>query len=94
MPDLAVEICWSSRSYDLGPKLAAYGGAGLREYVAVLLEEKRVEWRVLSGTRYRVLPIPGDGILRSRGFDGLWLDTQALFPPDRKRLYAAIRPPA
>ena len=90
LPILVVEICYSSRSYDLGPKLAAYRSAGLREYVTVLLEEKRVEWRVLNGTRYRLLPQPKDHILRSPHLNGLWLDTQALFPPDRKRLFAAV----
>jgi Uma2 family endonuclease len=65
LPDLVVEISYSSRSYDLGPKLNAYRSAGLREYITVLLEEQRVEWRVLSGTRYRLLSSGKDGMLRS-----------------------------
>jgi Uma2 family endonuclease len=44
-PELIVEICRSSRAYDLGPKLALYQRAGVQEYVAVLLEERRIEWR-------------------------------------------------
>jgi len=90
LPDLVIEVSYSSRSYDLGVKLNAYRSAGLREYITVLLEEERVEWRVLSGTRYRVLNPAKDGTLRSPHFAGLWLDTGALFPPDRKRLFAAI----
>ena len=90
LPDLVVEISYSSQSYDLGPKLAAYRSAGLREYITVLLREQRVEWRVLNGTRYRLLDSGKDGILRSPNFAGLWLDTVALFPADRKRLFAAI----
>jgi Uma2 family endonuclease len=90
VPDLVVEVSYSSRSYDLGPKLAAYRSAGLREYITVLLEEQRVEWRVLNGTRYRLLHPAKDGILRSPHFRGLWLDTKALFPPDRQRLFGAI----
>ena len=90
VPDLIVEISYSSRSYDLGVKLAAYRAAGVREYLAVLLEDQRVEWRTLSGTRYRMLAPSKDGILRSTGFPGLRLDTNALFPPDRRRLLAAL----
>ena len=90
LPDLVVEVSYSSRSYDLGTKLAAYRSAGVREYITVLLEEQRVEWRVLSGTRYRLLPMPKDQILRSPHLAGLWLDTQALFPPDEERLFAGV----
>lgn len=89
-PDLVVEISYSTRSYDLGPKLAAYRSAGLGEYITVLLEEEQVEWRVLSGTRYRLLHPTQDGMLRSLNFPGLWLDTQALFPLNRARLFAAV----
>ena len=46
LPDLVVEISHSSRSYDLGPKLAAYRSAGLHDYITVLIEDRRVEWRV------------------------------------------------
>ena len=90
VPDLVVEISHSSRSYDLGPKLAAYRSAGLRDYITVLLEDQRVEWRVLSGARYRLLQPAKDGILRSPNFPGLWLDTLALFPPNERRLFGAI----
>src|SRR5947199_153078 len=58
---------------------------------AVLLRDKCVEWRVLSGTRYRLLHQPKDGILRSPHFAGLWLDTQALFPAeDLQRLFKTV----
>ena len=90
LPELVVEICNSAQSYDLGPKLAAYRSFGLRHYITVLLREQRVEWRVLSGSRYRALTASKDGMLRSVNFPGLWLDTNALFPPDRQRLFGAI----
>ena len=91
IPDLVVEISSSSQAYDLGPKLAAYRAAGLREYVVVMLRDRRVEWRVMSGTRYRLLPQPADGVLRSPHFPGLWLDTGALFPAeDLERLYSTL----
>lgn len=88
-PELAIEICYSSRSYDLGPKLELYRREGVPEYLAVLLEDKRVEWRVLDGAGYYVLSI-SDGYLKSRTFPGLWLDQSALFPPDIRRLLAGV----
>ena len=90
VPELIVEIVDSSRAHDLGPKLAAYRSAGVAEYIAVLIGAKRVEWRVLSGTRYRLLDPGADGILKSPGFPGLWLDTGAVFPPGIKRIKAAL----
>ena len=90
VPELIIEITRSSRSYDLGPKLAAYRAAGVPEYIAVLLEEKRIEWRALSGTRYRLLQPGKDGMLKSARFPGLWLDMGAVFPPDSRRMKAAI----
>jgi Uma2 family endonuclease len=89
-PELVVEVCRSSRSYDLGPKLALYQKAQVPEYVAVLIEEQRVEWRTLKGNRYQLLAADGDGFLKSDIFPGLWLDPKALFAKDRNALAAAV----
>ena len=89
-PELVVEICYSSRAYDLGPKLELYRRNGVQEYLTVLLEDKKVQWRILREGQYELLKPSPDGILKSEIFPGLWLDTQALFPPDRKRLLAAL----
>ena len=88
-PELVVEICYSSLSYDLGPKLELYRRNGVQEYLAVLLEDQKVQWRALTDGRYDLLE-PSGPFLKSRVFPGLWLDTSALFPPDRKRLLAGI----
>lgn len=72
-----VEVCVSSRSYDLGPKKALYQRVGVPEFVAVLVEEQRIEWRVLKGGRYSLLRAGADGILKSRAFPGLWIDEAA-----------------
>ena len=90
VPDLIVEVSYSSVAHDLGRKLSTYRSAGVREYITVLVEKQCVEWRVLSGTQYRLLDPAQDGILKSPGLPGLWLDTQALFPLDHERLFAAI----
>jgi hypothetical protein len=85
-PELIAEICRSSRSYDLGPKLGLYERAGVDEYIAVMVEEKRIEWRILESGCYRFHQPDSDGIFRSRVFPGLWLDEAALWSFDVRRL--------
>ncbi len=88
-PELAIEVSYSNRSYDLGPKLDLYRRNGVQEYITVLVEEQKVQWRVLNEGHYQLLETEG-GFLKSRIFPGLWLDPAALFPPDRKRLLAGV----
>lgn len=85
-PGLIVEVAVSSRSYDLGPKLALYQRAEVPEYVAALVEEARIEWRVLEKGSYRLMPTDADGVFRSKAFPGLWLDSAAFWRKDGARL--------
>ena len=78
-PEFVAEICHSSRAYDLGPKLALYQSAGVDEYLAVLVEERRFEWRVLVKGSYELLAPGKVGIYRSRILPGLWLDSSAFW---------------
>lgn len=89
-PELIIEVCQSSRSYDLGPKLSLYQRAGVDECVALLIKEKRVEWRVLDQGSYRLLQPDDAGVFRSRIFPGLWLDESALWENDSRRLLAVL----
>ena len=82
-PELIVEISGSSTSRDLGVKLDLYRRAGVREYITVLLNPRRVVWRALVRGRYKELEPEADGLLRSRAFPGLWLDREAVW--DRSR---------
>jgi Uma2 family endonuclease len=88
-PELVVEVCRSSRSYDLGPKLALYERAGVPEYLAILIEERRFEWRILDQGRYRLIEA-SDGIFRSRILPGLWIDEPAFWRGDSPRLLAVV----
>ena len=90
LPELIVEICHSSRAYDLGPKLDLYRRAGVAEYITVLLEEERVEWRILKSRRYVLLAADAGGLLKSPLQRGLWLDPAALFREDSRALLAAL----
>jgi hypothetical protein len=89
LPELVVEICRSSRSYDLGPKLALYRRARVPEYLAILVEEKRFEWRILARGRYQLLKAAG-GIFHSHIFRGLWIDEPAFWREDGKRLLTVL----
>ena len=89
-PELATEVTLSSRTYDLGPKLALYQRAEVQEYVAALIEEKRIEWRVLEDGSYRLMPPDADGIFRSKVFPGLWLDAAAFWREDGSGLLAVL----
>ena len=86
VPELVVEVCVSSSSYDLNQKLALYREAGVREYVAVLMHEQEVRWHRLAGERYEVVPAGADGIHRSEVFPGLWLDPAALLADEMVRV--------
>ena len=78
VPEFVSEICYSSRAYDLGPKLALYQSAGVNEYLAVLVEERRFEWRVLVNGSFQLLE-PEAGTYRSRIFPGLWINDAAFW---------------
>ncbi len=90
VPELAVEICLSSRSYDLGPKRALYQTSGVPEYLAVVVENEQIEWRTLQGGRYRLMKQHRDGTFRSRVFPGLWLDADAYWRLDWPRMLATL----
>ena len=88
-PELVVEVSRSSRSLDLGPKLALYQRAGVSEYVAVLLEEQRIEWRRLEGGSFRLIPADA-GVYKSSVFPGLWVDENAFWADDSGQLLQTL----
>jgi Uma2 family endonuclease len=90
-PELAAEVSLSSSSYDLHQKLELYRRAGVKEYLTVLAEEQEVRWHRLVRRRYRVQPIPADGILRSQVFAGLWLNVPALVGDDLAGMLATLQ---
>mgnify|MGYP001597261747 CR=1 FL=1 len=90
-PELAVEIAASTASLDAREKLASYRRAGVREYLVGRTEDEAVDWWLLEEDEYRPLGADADGILRSRIFPGLWLDSSALFAGDGARLMARLQ---
>jgi Uma2 family endonuclease len=88
-PELAAEVCHSSNSYDLGRKMALYQAAGVSEYVALLVEERRFEWRVLVDGSYQLMKDEA-GVYRSRALPGLWIDAAAIRSEDSVALLRAF----
>jgi len=72
-PEFIVEVAASSVSYDLHDKRQVYQDSGVQEYLAVQVDEQRVDWFVLRQGVYAVLAPDGHGVLRSTVFPGLWL---------------------
>ena len=90
-PELLAEVCPSSASYDLHAKLELYEAARIPEYLAVLLYEQEVRWHVLVGRRYQLLSPDRHGLLRSRVFPGLWLDSKALLASNIQQVLARLQ---
>jgi Uma2 family endonuclease len=91
IPELLVEICRSSASYDLHDKFELYQVARVPEYLAVLLFEQEIRWHSLVNGRYQLLPPDPVGVWRSRAFPGLWLDGKALLSGDTAQVLARLQ---
>lgn len=90
-PELIVEVSWSTESIDLHRKKLDYQKAGVREYVVLALRMQQVFWFVRSRGKYKDVPLPRDGIFRSRAFPGLWLDAEAMLRHHRPGVLAALQ---
>jgi Uma2 family endonuclease len=90
-PELVVEVVNSTRAYDLHAKKDDYEKYGVREYLALLIRERRAVWFVRGdGGDFVELPQPADGIFRSPLFAGLWLDVKAIFDGDSRRVLDTV----
>jgi len=90
-PEFVVEIVGSSHAYDLHQKKEVYRRNGVLEYLAWIIDEHRLFWWELSEGEYREIPALKDGILKSRAFPGLWLDSKALLRGDMKTVLVTLR---
>jgi Uma2 family endonuclease len=89
-PEWVGEVSDSSESIDLGRKKHDYEKAGVREYMVAALRTKQMFWFVRRRGKFKNLPPGPDGILRSEVFPGLWLDPEAFFKRDGKRVLAVL----
>ena len=85
VPQLVVEVSFSSGKFELGEKKRLYEEAGVLEYI-VVVGDSRVVWRRLKVGRFVEIPPDAGGIHRSTAFPGLWLDPRALLASDGDRM--------
>jgi Uma2 family endonuclease len=81
-PELVIEVADSSKSIELGPKMAEYERAGTLEYIVFTIDADAVLWHVRQGGRLVRIPPDADGLYRSKILPGLWLDPAALIADD------------
>lgn len=90
-PELIAEIAASSASYDLHQKKRTYLRAGVLEYLVWISGESRLVWWQLQEDEYVENHATGEGILESRIFPGLIIDTPALLSGDLATALAALK---
>lgn len=90
-PELAIEVANSSATIDLRTKLADYERYGVREYLVVIVREREVRWFARRKDRFTPMKPDADGVLKSKVFPGLWLDTAGVFDRTARRLLATLR---
>jgi Uma2 family endonuclease len=88
-PELLVEIAHSTRAIDLHQKKADYQEAGVLEYLALTMEERKIYWFSLK--LGRLLTPNTQGVYRSRVFPGLWIDGPALLARDSARVLEVLQ---
>lgn len=90
--ELVAETAHTSASYDLHSKLNAYRRKGVREYLVHVVHSREVRWFFLDEEdEYSQIQPDARGVLRSRVFPGLWLDTRAFVGGDGARVLATLR---
>jgi Uma2 family endonuclease len=89
-PELVIEVAASSTSIDLRDKRRAYCRNGVREYMAWLVAEARLEWFCLEEEEYRPQLPDAQGVLHSRGFPGLCLPLAPLLACDTAKVLDSL----
>jgi Uma2 family endonuclease len=90
-PELIVEVSSSTESIDLHRKKLDYQKAGVTEYVVLALRMQQTFWFIRQRGKYKEVPLPADGLFRSRTFPGLWLDAEAMLRCHRLGVLAALK---
>jgi Uma2 family endonuclease len=88
-PELAIDVWSGLEKYSFDEKRRDYEHGGVSEYPSPSVPEQRITLLGLRGERYESLPSV-DGVIWSRTFPGLWLDTDALLKDDYDRFHAVL----
>ncbi len=90
-PELVAEIAASSASIDLRDKKSVYCRHGVKEYIVWRTYDRALDWFVLENGEYISLDPDSDGIIRSRTFNGLWLNVSALLDGEMQSVMATLQ---
>lgn len=90
VPELIVEVAWSSSAYDLHQKKDVYRRVGVPTYIVYTVREERVRWFELEEGQYVEQEPDADGVYRSARLPGLWLAAQALVDGDSHTLFRTL----
>ncbi len=90
-PELAVEISHTTTLVDLHAKKQMYEKYGVREYIVIETKRRAIHWFLRRDSRFVAIKPGADGLLKSKIFPGLWLDTDAVFERSAKRLLNVLQ---
>ena len=90
-PELLVEVAASTASIDLGDKKRAYQRQGVQEYLVLQEYEQQVSWFTWRDGEYQEIVANEQGILCSRIFPGLWLESVKFWAGDIGGLLATLQ---
>ncbi len=89
-PELVIEVANTSADYDLHQKMAVFRRNGVPEYGIWRTLDIDFDYFRLRTGRYRKVPPPAGGIVRSSSLPGLWLNLHALVAGDMARASADV----
>jgi Uma2 family endonuclease len=90
-PELVAEVAASNVRMALNTKLQIYQRNNVREYIVWRVEDRAIDWFVLSHNQYEPLALTSNGLLQSEHFPGLWLDPVALLAFDLARVFQVLQ---
>lgn len=90
-PELIAEIAASTVSYDLHNKKRVYERNGVKEYIVWRTLDRQIDWFMLENGEYQKLEPDDSGIIRSREFEGLWLNVNAILQNDMSAVLKTLQ---
>ncbi|MGL4419242.1 MAG: Uma2 family endonuclease [Gemmataceae bacterium] len=92
VPELIVEVSYSSVQKDLVHKRDTYESNKVPEYLVWNTRDGELIWYYLKRNgEYALLAADAKGVLKSRIFPGLWLDTVALLAGDARTALGTVQ---
>ena len=90
-PELIAEIAASTVSYDLYSKKRIYERNGVKEYIVWRTLDRQIDWFILENGEYQKLEPDDSEVIRSREFEGLWLNANAILQNDMSAVLKTLQ---